>query len=123
MRGKDAKTTIMLIIGALLALVFLQAIVSAIAQKSHTVDQSSVPTVLTGLKIDRATYVASCKHGYKQTGVPSIGDDKITNYCGCTYDTGLQQFGETVFLQKLASTPLPSDISKIVNSCLQKALR
>lgn len=115
------KTVILAIVIALIAIVWISSLISAIAQKSHTRDSANTDAVV-GLTIDRDTYVASCKHGYNQTGVPPIGDSEIANYCGCTYDTGISRFGETLFLQKLGSTPLPSDISKIVNACLQEAL-
>lgn len=118
----NIKKAIVLIIIGIIVATWLASVIGAIAQKSHTPDQSAA-TPMIGLTIDRSTYTASCKHGYRQTGVPSIGNDRITAYCDCTYDTGVTQFGETVFLQKLSSTPLPSDISKIVNKCLQEALK
>ena len=122
-KPSNTKKAIVLIIIGIIVATWLASVIGAIAQKSHTPDQSAATTTSIVLTIDRSTYTASCKHGYRQTGVPSIGNDRITAYCDCTYDTGVTQFGETVFLQKLSSTPLPSDISKIVNKCLQEALK
>lgn len=122
-RMDKIKKILLIALIAIIVLTWVSSVIGAIAQKSHTPDNSVAVTNPRGLAITRDTYIASCKRGYNNTGASTIGDDRLGSYCACTWDTGLHQFGEEAFLVKLNQTPLPSDINNIVNNCLQKALK
>lgn len=75
----------------------------------------------TGLVISKENYTNNCMGGVDADTMATVGEEKATNYCGCTYDKGIELYGGEEFTKKLmeleTSGNFTEEMNGIVNQC------
>jgi hypothetical protein len=124
--NKTLKVTLITlgsVFGVWLAMALVAFFLNMATQNSSASDDPE----FTGITIQRGTYMKSCLQGAAEENTDgTFTQQQMDDYCGCTYDKGIAQYGDEQFYKQLKgmndSGEFTSEFNTIVNECVQEQL-
>ena len=111
-----------LIFMILFSLLFVFGFVYGFLSANDSTSSDGSGSSISGLTVNRDVYIDACESGAATTASDQISSEQITTYCGCVYDSGVEQYGAEEFTKmnsQIAETnQISPEINELINKCL-----